>query len=233
MSDPQIKPYSFPALHPTDSELTYSTVDPFQDEANLLQVQREQALQQGFERGQAQGKVDGFEQGLSEGRQQGFAAGTEQGLRETRALFDSAAAPLTSAIEQLQAFYTRAERQQREAILALVTRISHLVIQQEISVRPEIITQLINENLTADQLANPSLRVRIAQADWQGIAKLAPEKIDAWYLQADPLLARGECVIETDQQQIDLGCQQRLATCLTNLTESLLSEESPENAKSG
>lgn len=213
--------YRFPALRSEESKST--AVSPAPETVSLAARETvfEQAKADGYRQGLAEGKTEGFSLGLSEGKAQGLAEGRAQGLAESQALFQQASAPLDAAAEQLTAWYAQAEKQQNEATLALVTRIAGLVIRHEITSRPELLLSLIEDKLASEQLSEHSFAVRVAEADFDAIVKLAPEKQAAWNLQSVADLARGECIIDTAEQEIDLGCQQRLNTCLATLEKSL------------
>lgn len=180
-----------------------------------------QAKAEGFQQGFTEGRAEGLEQGLKEGRAQGITEGQAQGLAESQELFTRASAPLDAAVAQLNALYANAEQQQTRATLALVSRIAGLVIQQEISSRPQLLLSMIEDKLASEQLTSAQFSVQVSDADFAAITALAPEKKQQWQLQSVASLARGECIIDTAEQQIDLGCQQRLETCLTTLEQRL------------
>lgn len=180
-----------------------------------------QAKADGFQQGFTEGRAEGLEQGREEGRRQGIAEGQARGLAESQELFSQASAPLDAAVAQLNTLYANAEQQQTRATLALVTRIAGLVIQQEISSRPQLLLSMIEDKLASEQLMTDHFSVKVSEADFAAITTLAPEKKQQWQLQSVAALARGECIIDTAEQQIDLGCQQRLESCLATLEQSL------------
>ncbi|WP_241608384.1 FliH/SctL family protein [Rosenbergiella australiborealis] len=218
-----LTPYRFPPLY------TGQTVVPTVNSESAPPVDSQQQIDEakadGFQQGFDEGTTRGFEQGRVEGQRQGFEAGRAEGLLESRHLFEQATAPIEAMVAKLNDFYAQAEQQQNTATLALVKRIAGLVIQQEIATRPELLLSWIDDKLAHEQLADTPFSIRVSDADFQALQQLAPEKIIEWKLHAHEQLARGECIIDTAQQHIDLGCQQRLDHCLSTLEQSLTTQE--------
>lgn len=218
MKSDELKPYRFPPLMSADYLAEEYVAPPLPvDNDSLL----DEAKQAGFQQGLIEGRAKGIEQGFAEGRQQGYDEGHATGLTTSKTLFEEASLPIDTLMQTLNDFYARAEHQQREATLALVTRIAGLVIQQEIATRPELLLSWIDDKLAQEQLQGSAFSVRVCEADFQAIETLAPEKVAEWRLLAQAHLTRGECIIDTEQQHFDLGCQQRLDTCLSTLAQSL------------
>lgn len=221
-----VTPYRFPALQTDHSLETGLASDEYVaiDSQSLI----EEAQRAGFQQGFVEGKNQGIEQGLLEGKQQGYDEGHSTGVAASKVLFDQASEPITTLVATLNDFYATAEQQQREATLALVTRIAGLVIQHEIATQPELLLTWIDDKLANEQLSGSTFSVRVSEDDYQALRQLAPEKIDQWKLQAQADLRRGECVIDTVEQHFDLGCQQRLESCLTTLEQSLTTTSTGE-----
>ena len=214
-----VMPYRFPPLHTAQTlpEDRFTDPVPAVDSQSVIAAATEEGFAQGFAKGHAQG----LEQGIIEGKQQGYEAGEAKGLSTSKALFETASAPLEQIVAALQDFYAQAEQQQKNATLALVTRIAGLVIQQEIATRPELLMSWIDDKLTSEAINAQPYSIRVSEADFNALQALAPEKITEWHLHPQADLPRGECVIDTEQQHFDLGCQQRLDACLSTLAESL------------
>lgn len=211
--------YRFPPLHPDPADTVEEVLEqhlPVEDHSLI-----DEAIKAGFQKGLAEGNAQGITQGMEEGKQQGYDQGYSAGMAASKALFEQASSPLSTLVETLNTFYTQAEQQQKAATLALVKRITGLVIQHEMATQPELLLTWIEEKIANEQLVGSSFSVRIAEEDYQAIQRIAPEKIEQWKLQPQPDLSRGECVIDTAEQHFDLGCQQRLDSCLATLEQSL------------
>ena len=218
MSSPPI-PYRFPALHTDDA---VAVEDPH--EASITVESHsliDEAKQAGFQQGLTEGHAQGMVQGLEDGKQQGYEQGYASGMASSKALFEQVSLPLTHLVETLNQFSIHAEQQQKEATLALVTRITELVIQHEMATQPELLLTWIEEKVADEQLLAATFTVRVAEEDYHALQRIAPEKIELWKLQPQANLPRGECVIDTAEQHFDLGCQQRLESCLSTLEQSL------------
>ena len=219
-------PYRFPALHTDDAfavEDANETSETVESHSLI-----DEAKQAGFQQGLVEGHARGIAQGLEEGTKQGYEQGYSSGMASSKALFEQASSPITHLVEALNHFTTHVEQQQKEATLALVTRIAGLVIQHEMTTQPELLLTWIEEKVADEQLVATTFTVRVAEADYHALQRLAPEKIDLWKLQPQVDLPRGECVIDTAEQHFDLGCQQRLDSCLATLEQSLTSTSNEE-----
>lgn len=212
-------PYRFPSLHTGDADAVEGVLEENVSVESHSLI--DEAIKAGFQQGLAEGHAQGLAQGVEEGKQQGYEQGHFAGMAASKAIFEQASSPITTLVETLHNFYTLAEQQQREATLALVTRIAGLVIQHEMATQPELLLTWIEEKVANEQLMGSTFSVRVAEEDYQAIQRLAPEKIDQWTLQPQANLPRGECVIDTAEQHFDLGCQQRLDSCLSTLEQSL------------
>ena len=219
-------PYRFPALH-TDEAFSVEEPDKASETVESHSL-IDEAKQAGFQQGLAEGHAQGVAQGLEQGTQQGYEQGYASGMASSKALFEQASSPITHLVEALNHFTLHAEQQQKEATLALVTRITGLVIQHEMATQPELLLTWIEEKVAEEQLVAATFTVRVAEADYHALQRLAPEKIDLWKLQPQSDLPRGECVIDTAEQHFDLGCQQRLESCLATLEQSLTPTSSEE-----
>ncbi len=146
------------------------------------------------------------QQARDEGRAAGMAEGRAiaqqellQRLAQFDALCEAAARPLKAMDDQVL----------RElAQLAMV--VAGRVVAHELKLSPELVAHAVREASGALPAATRELRVRLHPQDLALLQSLgAVEKY--WTLQADPALARGDCVLEGERSRLDARVETRLA----------------------
>jgi len=207
------RPYRFP---PRSSQAQVNWGDPEALQraiADGFQEGSEKGYQQGLEQGRVAGEREGFEKGRLEGFQQGRDEGREQGKR----LFDEASQPLEHISEQLREFLMNFERKRRQELLELVKKVSQQVIRCELTLHPTQLLALAEEALATIPSDHGEIRVLLNPEECARIKDLAPERAALWRLVPDDNLALGECRVVTSQAEADIGCQQRLDSCIETL----------------
>lgn len=217
------RPYRFP---PRSSQVQVNWgADPAALQraiADGFQEGSEKGYQQGLEQGQAAGEREGFEKGRLEGIQQGRDEGRELGKQ----LFDQASQPLEQISEQLRQFLNDFERKRRQELLELVKKVAQQVIRCELTLHPTQLLTLAEEALAAMPADHGEVRILLNPEECARIKDLAPERAAVWRLVPDDKLALGECRVVTAQAEADIGCQQRLDSCVETLAEHMqLSED--------
>jgi flagellar assembly protein FliH len=212
------RPYRFPPRivnaqqgHDTDPAAIRKAV------AEGFQEGTEKGYQQGLLQGQEDGEQQGFEKGHVEGLQRGLEEGREQG----RQAFEAASQPLDSISEQLRDFLNEFEIKRRQELQELVKKVARQVIRCELTLQPTQLLSLVEEALEAMPEQQDHIRVLLNPEECARIRDLAPERADSWRLVPDDTLTLGECRVVTDQTEADIGCQQRLDSCMDTLSEHL------------
>ena len=211
------RPYRFP---PRSSQPQVSWGDPEALQraiADGFQEGTEKGYQQGLEQGRVAGEREGYEKGRLEGLQQGRDEGREQ----AKQLFDEASQPLAQISEQLRQFLNDFERKRRQELLELVKKVAQQVIRCELTLHPTQLLALVEEALTTMPADHGEVRVLLNPEECARIKDLAPERAAVWRLVPDDTLALGECRGVTAQAEADIGCQQRLDSCVEALAEHM------------
>lgn len=211
------RPYRFP---PRSSQVQASWGDSETLQraiADGFQEGSEKGYQQGLEQGRVAGEREGYEKGRLEGLQQGRDEGREQGKQ----LFDEASQPLEQVSEQLRQFLNNFERKRRQELLELVKKVAQQVIRCELTLHPTQLLALAEEALAAMPADHGEVRILLNPEECARIKDLAPERAAAWRLVPDDTLALGECRVVTAQAEADIGCQQRLDSCVEALAEHM------------
>lgn len=185
--------------------------------ADGFQEGSEKGYQEGLLLGQDAGRREGFEQGLQEGRAQGLMKGRNEGQQS----FDEASRILSQAVQQFENFQRQYEQTRREELLELVRKVSQQVIRCELTLHPTQLLTLAEEALAAMPGDQEDVRVLLNPEEFARIKDVAAERVDNWRLVPDERLALGECRVVTAHAEADIGCQQRLDSCMDALEEHL------------
>jgi flagellar assembly protein FliH len=145
-----------------------------------------------------QARDEGYAAGLAEGR-----AAADEALRTQLARFESL---IAAAARPLQAFDEATE--QELARLAMVT--ARRVIARELSLTPALIVQAVRQAALALPTATRALRVRLHPDDLNLLRELDASEAH-WQLLADPELARGDCILESERSRLDARVETRLS----------------------
>lgn len=218
-----VRPYRFP---PRSSQAVQSwDTDP-------AAVQRavsdgfQEGLEKGYEQGLAQGSEAGQQEGFEKGREQGLRQGLEEGRAQGRKQFEAASQPLDHISEKLSDFMDQLEQRRRKDLLELVTKVSQQVIRCELTLHPTQLLTLAEEALSTMSVVQGDVQILLNPEEYARIRDLAPTRAAAWRLVPDERLALGECRVVTDQEEADIGCQQRLDSCIDTLSRHLQLAES-------
>lgn len=214
----QWRPYRFP---PRSTQVAASWAgDP-----SAVQRAVADGFQEGIEKGYEQGLLQGEEAGLREGFEKGRAEGAHQGFDEGRAqgraAFDEASRPLAHISDQVHRFLGDFELKRRQELLELVKKVSQQVIRCELTLHPTQLLTLVEEALATMPSTQGDINILLNPEECARIKDIAPDRAAAWRLIPDEKLALGECRVVTDQAEADIGCQQRLDSCVDTLAQHL------------
>ena len=180
----------------------------------------DKGYEQGLEQGREAGHREGFERGIEDGKAIGREEGRIQGLKA----FEQAAQPLDQLVERFERFRQDFEQARREQLLELVQKVSKQVIRCELTLHPTQLLSLAEEALASMPDDQEDVRILLNPEECARIRELAPERAAAWRLVPDDKLALGECRVVTAQAEADIGCQQRLDSCMDTLAEHIKAE---------
>lgn len=218
------RPFRFPPRVRTAAELADSVAgDPAALQravADGFQEGIDKGYEQGLEQGREAGHREGFERGIEDGK----AIGREEGRAQGRQAFDEAARPLDQLVESVERFRQEFEQARREQLLELVQKVSKQVIRCELTLHPTQLLSLAEDALAAMPGDQEDVRILLSPEECSRIKELAPERAAAWRLVPDDKLALGECRVITAESEADIGCQQRLDSCMDTLAEHIKAE---------
>ncbi|RFA30719.1 flagellar assembly protein FliH [Alkalilimnicola ehrlichii] len=180
-----------------------------------------EGLAQGHEAGHREGLSKGFEEGVQQGRQQGH----EQGLAEARENFAQLGQLMNNALAELDAVRRTFSEERRKELLELVQKVAKQVIRMELTLHPNQLLVLAEEALAAMPGKQEEVRILLNPEEYARIKDLAPEAAANWRLVPDDKLGLGECRVVTAHAEADVGCQQRLESCMDTLAEHMTLED--------
>jgi len=177
----------------------------------------ERGYQEGLQQGLEVGRREGFEEGCGKGRQRGLEEGRSQGLQ----IFEQASAPLERIQAELQDYLREHDRKTRADLLELVRKVARQVIRCELTLNPAQLLALAEEALAGMPGEHGEVQVLLSPEEYARIRDIAPERAEGWRLVPDERLELGECRVVTAKAEADIGCQQRLDSCMEALEQHI------------
>ena len=193
------------------------------------QASLQQAVTDGYREGTERGYLEGLQQGLEAGRRQGFDEGCEQGrqrgFEEGRyqglQVFEQASAPLEAMRKELRTYLDEQDSKTRKDLLELVRKVARQVIRCELTINPTQLLALAEEALASMPGDQGEVQILLSPEEYARIKDIDPERAEGWRLVPSERLALGECRVITAQAEADIGCQQRLDSCMDTLAEHM------------
>ena len=168
-------------------------------------------------REQMQEKVEqAFQNARSEGYQKGFSQGEQTAIQETKAEFDQLLQTLQRAVSDTEPFKEKLIAQSEAEILELVLVISTKIVGFELSIRPQLILDVVKHGI--ELLKNKQeMLIRVSPGDIKTVRKYRPELleqiegINQIYITGDENLIAGECLIETKSNLVDSTWRRKIS----------------------
>jgi flagellar assembly protein FliH len=152
----------------------------------------------------AQAFEQGYHEGLETGTQQGLAE-TERKLGMLHSLLDALARPYEDINEEALA-----------ALAKLAGKIARCLVKRELRTEPETIMAMVRDTVSVLNTSAEKILVHLNPADAliiQNIARTGTEK-SRWKLIDDPLIARGDCRVQSRDSLVDGSLQTRINTII-------------------
>ncbi|WP_271411264.1 flagellar assembly protein FliH [Pseudomonas sp. Q1-7] len=185
----------------------------------------QEGIERGYQDGLNEGREAGQREGMERGRQEGQRLGREEGRTLGQQQFEEASRPLQRVAAEYRQFLQDFEQARRQQLLELVKKVSKQVIRCELTLHPTQLLSLAEEALAAMPGDPGEVQILLNPEECARIRDLAPDRAEAWRLVPDERLALGECRVVTAQAEADIGCQQRLDSCMDALAGHLQGEE--------
>lgn len=168
---------------------------PAIDETPTYELQRQEGYAQGFLEGRAQAMLEA-KQSIDE-----FMRGQGQ----------ASAAQLAALIGDVQAQLDSAAQEMAQGVLELACELSRQVLRHEVSINPQGLMPVIREALGVFIEDNRTTRIKLNPLDLEVLAPAVRDEFKhlPLMLEADPLIARGGCVMESPVRVVDGQLEKR------------------------
>lgn len=195
----------------------------------------EQLRQAAYDAGFAEGKEEGFSKGYNEGREQGQQDGLAQGLAEGKKQGLAAIQPeiehkllqLSQLLDQLQQPLKGLNQQVEQAITELALAMAKAVVAVEVKTNPAVILQAVQQATSALPLKAEHILIKLHPDDVALIREHYTEtelQERHWQLRAEPLVARGGCLVESEKSSVDRSLTQRIESSLEHFLHQSITE---------
>jgi flagellar assembly protein FliH len=174
--------------------------------------------------------VDVLREALQQGEARGYEAGLARAQTETQASLDSLAAriaQLDSILQLLGKPLTQLDAEIEKELLHLALAVGKQLARRELRVDPTQVIGIIRESLSQLPPSARDVRIHLHPEDAATIRErlAAPANERAWTIVEDPTLTRGGCIVRTENSQIDVRVESRVAAVIAN---ALGEERAPE-----
>lgn len=155
----------------------------------------------------------GFDAGHAEGLAAGRAEGAQQALAEAQQRFEAYWQPLSGLSDALEAQLAEVERGLADSLLRLALELGQGLAGTQLSARPEVLRQLVEEALAEVKGELSQLSIRCHPDDVEVLQAFLAERFAttrfAWL--ADEAVERGGCLIDAPSCHVDLSLASRRA----------------------
>ncbi len=155
------------------------------------------------------------EQAYKEGFELGYRAGFENGQEDVAKLIQR----WHGLIAQLEAPFAELDDEVVHALGELALQISRHIVRRELHTNPGEVVAVVRETISHLPSSARNVRVRLHPEDLELVesALAMKDESQGWRLEADPLLTRGGCAIDTETSRIDASVETRIAALASRM----------------
>lgn len=184
------------------------------------EVQAEGLIRQAREQAETirtQARQEGYRAGLQEGKQSGYRAGYEEALQSMKEMEEQARTLLQNAHREYRDYIGRTSSE----IIRMAAAIAKKIIHINIDMNDECIAEIVRDALHwAEEkkqilMRSPAQFVPALQANCFQFEKICPNA--AFVILEDPTIKGCGCIIETEDQVINLDIDQQLENIVNAL----------------
>jgi flagellar assembly protein FliH len=159
--------------------------------------------------------VEAIEQIQKQAYDEGFARGHREGL----ALGQAKIAQLDKLMSMLNEPFAELDQEVEQELLVLAKAIARQLVRRELKTDPGQVVAVVREAMAALPVAARSARLHLHPEDAALVREvLSLEQTEgSWHVTEDPLLARGDCRVTTNNSQIDASLESRLTALITSV----------------
>jgi len=167
--------------------------------ARELESIQKQAYAEGFETGTAEGYADG---------QQRAAADIEARRQTLSAIAEQLAQPLATLDEEMVS-----------SVAELALLIARHLVRRELKTAPGEVIGVVRETMRLLPIASRGTTLHLNPDDAELVRSALAIDVDgiSWRVEADPLISRGGCIVETETSRIDATVESRIAAIASKM----------------
>lgn len=177
---------------------------------------------------------------LDAARQQAYEEGYRDGLAALEGFKQSYSAQVSARVGQLvQSFdaqWAGIEDQMSKAVARSAVLLARQIVRTELSTRPELVAQVARDAVDAVLMSARQVVVRVHPDDLTLVAQGAADALESRgaRLQADEVVQRGGCVVDSDAGTIDANIGARWSSAAQRLGQDVpWQAEAPAGAAEG
>ncbi|WP_269620481.1 FliH/SctL family protein [Zhongshania sp. BJYM1] len=159
-------------------------------------------------------------------KKQGYQQGLEEGHAEAKRILAEQSQQLQLAMAALREPQQWVDTELERELFTMTMALSRQLLRHELSVRPELIENLVHQAIEALPITSGDLNIYLNPADVDILRELASERGEdiesSWILLEDPTVTRGGCRISNDYSRID----EELETRIKRISLEMLGEQS-------
>ena len=156
-----------------------------------------------------------YSEGIAAGQADGYAAGEQRAADEVA----HRTVALDGILRDLSEPLAELDRELVASVADLAILIAKLLVRRELKTEPGEVVGVVRETLKHLPVASRGIRLRLNPDDTELVRDalaLGQDALD-WQLEADPLIARGGCIVETESSRIDASVEARLAAIVAKM----------------
>ncbi len=151
-----------------------------------------------------------------EGAEAGYRAGEQQALKQHEKQRQALAAQWQTLMQAMTRPLEPMDEALENQILLLVTRLVQFIVHREMQTRPNEIIPVIREALAALPENSRNIRVLLHPEDAQLAEQVLGETHgEGWRIQPEPGLKRGDCLVKSEDAQVDARLDKRIDQLIT------------------
>ncbi len=153
-----------------------------------------------------------------EADQRAYAEGHAKAYAETKQRLEREIKRLGQICSELAAPLAAVDDAVVETVAELAVTIARHLVRRELRHAPGEVVGVVREAMRQLPLATRRARIHLHPDDYVLVQEALAVRADAaWQLEADPLIARGGCVVETESSRIDAQVESRIAAIATKM----------------
>ncbi|WP_051333625.1 flagellar assembly protein FliH [Aliagarivorans marinus] len=204
----------YPSWYGKESEPEEEVIEIHPVSLEELEQIRNNAYQEGYDEGKhlghQEGLPEGREQGLAEGREQGHAEGLAQGLEQGQQQIDQLAERWQGLCDALHQPQQQLNQEVEQQVVDLAMALAAEIVKVELRTNPEAVLHSVKQAVTALPMQQATAQISLHPDDLAIVQQAFPQDtLDKknWQLLADPTIALGDCLVETDLSSVKVDMQ--------------------------